>query len=249
MTQRGFGCADPPLLGAQRTAQRLGLGHARVQLLRRHEQRLDARAQLCHGHVGQGPLVQVGAAQSQVGRREAGIRRHRLLEQGDGLLVGLDAAFLQQIQSHEIPTVRGRVVRAACREASRRFARQADLEVAGHGARDVLLHLDGVGHRPIVIRRPEVIAAARIDELHRDAHMVGIAPHRPFQHVCDAELRADLADIHRLPLERECRGAGHHPQRRNLRQPVRQFLGHAVAEGLLGLLRGHVHEGQHHDGG
>ena len=92
-------------------------------------------------------------------------------------------------------------------------------------------------------------ARGGIDQLHRDPQLFLRAAQAALEHMRGAQLAADLAHILVLALEGEGRGARHHAQRGNVRQPVRQLVGEAIRHRLFALRHAHVDQRQHDDGG
>jgi hypothetical protein len=82
-------------------------------------------------------------------------------------------------------------------------------------------------------------------ELGGDAEPVARLSDAPLQHRRDIQLRPDAAHVERLALERERRGARHHPQVRNAGEGVDQLLGEAVAEILLVFFGTEVEKREH----
>ena len=129
------------------------------------------------------------------------------------------------------------------RSGKRHFQRGRD------GLGDFVLHVEQVRHLAVIALRPEVIAVARVDELRGDAEARPGSPHAAFENGGDAQRVGDLANVLGLALEREGRRARGHLQPRDLRQEIDDLLGQAVAEVLVVLVRAHVGERQHGDGG
>ncbi len=105
-------------------------------------------------------------------------------------------------------------------------APQLHLQLVGNRLGDFILDREDAGQLAVVFLRPQVIAAARVDQLRGDAHFVAGFLHAAFQHGRDIQHFADLAQVLSLALEREGGSARSNFQVRQLRQRVENFLGH-----------------------
>ncbi len=76
----------------------------------------------------------------------------------------------------QVQPLRFGVATAALREARVASRAHAQLETPHHGTRDVLLHLQNVTGLHVVGIGPEVVAGARVNQLHGDTHPVSRAP-------------------------------------------------------------------------
>src|SRR5438445_143360 len=71
--------------------------------------------------------------------------------------------------------------------------------------------------------------------------------HASFQHMTNAELPANLADVHIFVLESKGSGSGHHEKAVNVRERVDNLLSDAVAEVLLILCLAKIEKRQNGD--
>ena len=106
-------------------------------------------------------------------------------------------------------------------------------QLIGEAGDDLVLHFEEIGERLVEAVGPEMIAALRVDELDIDAHAVGVALDRPFEHIADPKLLADFPGVDILALEREGGVAGDHEGAAEARQVGGQVLGDSVGEIVL----------------
>ena len=125
---------------------------------------------------------------------------------------------------------------------------QLDLKRAGEARDHFVLELEQVRDVFLEAVGPEMRAAFGVDELGVDAHPVGVALHRAFEHVAHAELLADRLGVEVLALEGEGGVAGDDEAVVEARQFGGEILGDAVGEIVLGRIVGEVGERQHDDG-
>src|SRR5205809_5400207 len=94
-----------------------------------------------------------------------------------------------------------------------------------------------------------MITVAHIDELSGDAQLIAGFAHASFQDRAHVQLIADFTKdvLFVFALERKTGCSSWHAQSRYLGQHIDQFLGHAVAQILVVLIRAHVHKRQHSD--
>ena len=167
----------------------------------------------------------------------------------DGLEIVFGGAPALARPAQQVELERFHFLRLAPRPELRGLRRQRQVQRLGHGARHGVLDLEDVADGQIEGPRPDVQSVVRLDELHGDAQLVAGTPQAAFEHMGGAERIGDLAHVLVLALEGECRGARHHAQRGDVRQPVRQLFGQPVAQRLLALVHAHVDQRQHDDGG
>ena len=79
-------------------------------------------------------------------------------------------------------------------------AHQPHVESGDDFACDFVLDGKDVLEVAVIAFRPDVVAAGRLQQLHRDPQAVPGAAHAAFQHVTDAEFAADLAHVDGLSL-------------------------------------------------
>jgi hypothetical protein len=135
------------------------------------------------------------------------------------------------------------------RRSLRRHRRRRADERAAHPrddrARDLFLDREDVVGLAVVYVGPQAIAALRADQLRGDAQLASRLAHAPLDHRVDAELAADLADIHRLLLVGEHGSAGRDLQSLDCAERGDELFGHPVAEVLVLGLDAAVGERQH----
>jgi hypothetical protein len=113
---------------------------------------------------------------------------------------------------------------------------------------DLVLDGEHVVQAAVVGVGPEVVAAARIDQLRRDPDLVALLAHAALEDVGHAEPLADGAQVLLLALEGEGGGAPGDAEILDPGQHVEQLLGQALGEILVVRVHRHVDEGQHRDG-
>ena len=124
------------------------------------------------------------------------------------------------------------------------FRQQLQLERGDDRFRNLVLDRENVLEVAVVALGPDMVAARAVDQLRVDAHPPAGLADAAFEHVADAELAGDVADIDRLALEREGGVARDHRQGRDFRQIGRDVLADPVAEIFLLGIAAHVGERQ-----
>ena len=72
------------------------------------------------------------------------------------------------------------------------------LDGSDHACRDLVLNGKDFGGRPVVALGPDVIAAGRVDELPGHTQLLARLADAALQHVTDAKLARDLANVGRF---------------------------------------------------
>ena len=98
----------------------------------------------------------------------------------------------------QIQRVRARIGGLCLR---RRAAEQLELEPAGHGGRDLVLHREDVAQVAIEALRPHMRAVTGADESSRDAYPRPGTPHAAFEQMRDLELACDSVALAVRPLK------------------------------------------------
>ena len=112
---------------------------------------------------------------------------------------------------------------------------------------DRVLRLQQIGAGRVELFGPEVSAAAGVDELGVDPHLIAARLHRALQHIAYAQVLADRLGVDRLALVGRSRVV------RDDEGPVAtgetggQFIGERVDEVVLPRIARQVGEGQHDD--
>ena len=182
-----------------------------------------------------------------MGGTEVRIERDRLLEELPRLGHRLRGVALQLLAAAHVKVVGIDVGGAAPADARGFVRREVDLERVDDGARHLVLDFEDVDQLAVIALRPEMRAAASVDELRRDAHARPGLAHASFQHMAHAEVARDAPQIDGAALVGEGRIARDHHQPRHLRQIGDQVFADAVGEVILFSVAGHVVERQHHD--
>ncbi len=125
--------------------------------------------------------------------------------------------------------------------------RQLHLERLDDGVGDLFLDREHVLGQPVVLRRPDVVAAGDVDQLRRDAQPVAGLAHAPLEHRGHAELPPDEQPVLDPSRRRERRGARSDTQPLDMRQVRDDLLGDALTEVLLIVVGAHVDERQDRD--
>jgi len=122
---------------------------------------------------------------------------------------------------------------------------------SGQGAHDLaddlVLHGEDIGKVTVEAFGPDVACGGGVDQLGIYAHPAACPPSAALQHVSDAQLAGDLANISRSALVGEGRVPGDDEEAGNLRQIGDQVVGQAVGEISLLLIGTQVLERQHGD--
>ena len=114
---------------------------------------------------------------------------------------------------------------------------------------DVVLQLENIEQLAIVSLRPQMGPLRGVDQLAGDPDRVGRLAHAAFQHISDAQLARDLANIDRLALVGECGISRDDEEPRLTRECRDDVLGEAVREVFLLLVAAHVLKRQDGDRG
>ena len=119
--------------------------------------------------------------------------------------------------------------------ADRAGARQRRDQRGGDARRDVGLDVDDVHRLAIVAVAPELGLGGGLDQLHGDAQLIAKPPDAAFEHVVDAQFRADLADVLPGPLVEHRRRSRDDAELRRLQGAEfrNHLLGEAVAQVFL----------------
>ena len=113
---------------------------------------------------------------------------------------------MRQRAHHQIPGVE--IVRRLALAAEILGGIELRLDRGDDGLRDLVLHREHVGQIAVVALGPQMTAGDDIVELRGDAHLVAILAHRALDDIADAELLADLLQMHRAALVDEGGVAG-----------------------------------------
>src|SRR5262245_10813640 len=108
--------------------------------------------------------------------------------------------------------------------------------------RNLVLDIEDLGRRPLVARRPELKAGARIDQRGRQTQHLATAAHRAFQDRVHAKLFGDGVRIEIRALERERRRASGHLETWHAAELADELFRDAIAEELLRRIATHVDE-------
>ncbi len=136
--------------------------------------------------------VETRRMQQRPGDGERRVERDRTLEVLDRARGGVGSPLEIQRSSLQILLVRGHVARHTRRAAQIADA-ECDLQRIGDGARDVVLNGEDVRERALVGLRPELTVRLHLAQSNGDAHSIAPCAHAAFEHVIDAERRADRA--------------------------------------------------------
>ena len=186
-------------------------------------------------------------------RRNADVGARVLRVGGRGLLEVVDrlpqrrlGRLVQQLfaTQHELVGCRGRRVGASERVGA---GVQLETQLARDCARDVVLHREDVGGRPVERFGPRAHAVARANQHGVHPEAGGRLPHRSLEEVGDIELAADIARVDRFPLQRERGRPRRYAQSGNLGERADQIVGDAVGEVLLRGVAAEIRERKHCD--
>ena len=125
--------------------------------------------------------------------------------------------------------------------------RQGHFERSDDATIDAVLQFKNIRHDAIESFRPEVAAAATIDQLRIDANLVAAAAYTAFQYVAHAEFGGYGAQVDRLAFIGKARVTANHEQSGYSRQVGGQVFGDAVGEVILLAIAAHVVEWQNGD--
>src|SRR6202012_5688566 len=118
------------------------------------------------------------------------------------------------------------------------------LDRGDHAFGDAVLQVEDVAEPAIEAVGPQMPAGVRIDQLSGDAQALAAAADAAFEHIGDAKLAPDLADIYGPVLVEEGGVAGDDEQPAAAGQRGDDVLRHAVGEKILLGIAAHVGEGE-----
>lgn len=175
----------------------------RVQLERFQCVVARARVRFLRCAVAEDALHRVdrGEARVRLGVRRVGLDRARVVL--DRARVGAARALVPEVAPLLVQGVGLAARRRPTCQPHALRRRELRLQCAGDPQREVALDREDVGAFPLVRLRPQVESVAGIDQLGSHAHALARAAHAALQDGTDAERLGDLADVARLPLERE----------------------------------------------
>ena len=154
-----------------------------------------------------------GSAQQTIRVRQSGVRRrvrrvdrNRALEVLDRLARTFFRGLLPEELAAQAQLVRGKRRRRGSAFGARALQRQR--QRVGDLHRDLPLNGQHVRYVAVVALGPQVRHVRRLDELGGNAHPRPRPADAAFQHVVDAEILADLADVlARILVEHRCRAS------------------------------------------
>ena len=192
--------------------------------------------------------IQLGVGQHAKRGNKLGITRNGLIQKVDFTFrslspAGTDAATAVALdfQRSQIEVVRDEVFSRLRIDNRFLCGRELGLQLLGNGFGDLALDGKDIGQIAIVGLRPEMRIVTRIDELRVNANLARGALHAALQHMRDAELLRDLAQIARALVAKlhDARAADHF-QIGDLRQIGEDLVLHAVSEEGVGLVLAQV---------
>ena len=225
---------------------RFRIGSIQLQRAQRRSARVFERRPRLEDIVAD--RAHVGPCQSRVRERELRIERQRLLEKSDRGDDPLVARFVPVIAPFQVGLVRLDVTRAHLRRIAvhrQQLHRQRTHDFGGHFGLD----LEVVREVTLVRIGPQLRFAARLDQLHRDARAIAVAPHVAFHHEVDAQRLPDIADPRRCPLNERRRHPCDHAEASGAQaaELSNHLLTQSLGEVLVtGLVR-HARERQHRE--
>lgn len=125
--------------------------------------------------------------------------------------------------------------------------KQGRLDRADHVLGDAVLQVEHVGRRAIEPVGPQMRAGDGVDQLPGDAQPIAAAANATLEHIADAEVAADLADIDRLALVGEGGVARDHGEAAAAGKRGGDVLGNAIGKIILLRIAAHIGERQHRD--
>ena len=135
-----------------------------------------------------GPFVQVRHGEPDIGARELGILRHRLLEAATRLADRREIGAFQGAPAAQPEIVGHQIVRpCALGRLEARIFDAAD-QHRDDAARHLVLDVEELAHRAIVALRPELTGGVGLDQPHGDPDVPARTPEGAFEHVRRAEL-------------------------------------------------------------
>ena len=124
---------------------------------------------------------------------------------------------------------------------------EPDLHLGRQPEGDLVLHREDIVDAAVVALRPQVSAARRIDQLGGNSDAVADFADAALEHVADAELARDVADVDRTPLVDEARVARDDGEAGELRQRGEDVVDQSVGKELLLRIAAHHRERQYGD--
>ena len=179
--------------------------------------------------------------------RVAGIETDRLLQELDALSERVRTSPVPEMAALEEGLVRGRIDRAAPRQARSLLWGQLHLNFVGDGASDVALQRQDIAQVALVLLGPQVRIRRRVNQLRGDSNAAVRSQHRALDDGIDVERLRDLGQRLSSALVAHHRGARDHAQRANLGEGRDERVGHAVREEFLVGPWGEVLEREHRE--
>src|SRR6516225_4220300 len=179
------------------------------------------------------PLHNQRTGKPQMGIREIGIERKRLLEKAVGR-DALGAGALVHMPEAALAIIPGAHVLRPFRDYALDFgAGQRWLDRCGDTRGDVVLHREDVSQIPVVTLGPEMGTGGCIDQLAADAHPLSGPAQATLEDIADTKVAADLLWVDGFSFIGECRIAGDDKKPAPFRQRCDDVLGNAVDKILL----------------
>jgi hypothetical protein len=124
---------------------------------------------------------------------------------------------------------------------------EGQLDFVGHLLRDFVLQGQQAGHVAVILPRPDAGLVLYLNQLCRDAHVIGIASNTPLQHIFNSQLATDLRQLRLAVVVVHDGSSRDHSQ--SLRIEASQLgdhlLGEPITEIVLRGIAGEVLERQH----
>ena len=190
-------------------------------------------------------LQHVSLGEPGVSTTKIRIARDRLLEQLDRVRQVLGTALPHSMVRAQEQRVGVDVLGQRGGEAHTR--RQGVYETSGNGGRELVLHLEDVGHATVVAFRPLRLARVRVEQLRADAQPIAVALHAALQHRAGVELAADVANVFAAVPKAEARRLRNHTNPGNAAERVHDLFGQPVAEELVIRWIRRIYEGENGD--
>src|SRR6516165_349011 len=140
----------------------------------------------------------------------------------------------------QVEVVGSKVVRRAAGRAGGLGGLQCRLDHAGDARRHLVLQLEDVFQRAVEAVGPQMRAGHRVDQLPGNTDPIATLAYRPFEHIADAQLAADLLHVDRLTLVRKTRIAGDDEEPADTGERGDDLLDHAVGEIFLFRVTAHI---------
>ncbi len=216
-----------------RTGQCNGIGHL--------------RATKCDPVVDHG--VGDAGGDQRLGEAEAVVHGDRLAQQAARLDVAGLGEQMVLLQRAQIEIVGVEAFGGLGGGAGDFGALQGRLDGADDAFADPVLQVEDVGEIAFEAIGPDMAAGGGLDQLAVDAHAAAGAPHAALEHITDAKLAPDSADIGGFSLIGKTRIARDHEQPAGAGQRRGDVVDHAVGEIFLLDVAAHVGERQHRERG